>query len=68
MGMRYEKEQIVGLVQISLTINLIYANDTTLTAESEKRKSLLMKVKEESKKLALNNIQKTKNMTSGPIT
>ena len=36
-------------------------------AEGEKRKSLLMTVKEESKKLALNNIQKTKIMASSPI-
>ena len=50
--------------------NLRYAGDTTLMAESEEElKSLLMKVKEESKKLALKlNIQKTKIMASGPIT
>ena len=50
--------------------NLRYADDTTLMAESEEeRKSLLMKVKEESEKVALNlNIQKTKIMASGPIT
>ena len=49
--------------------NLRYADDTTLTAESEKLKSLLMKVKEESEKVALKlNIQKTKIMASGPIT
>ena len=49
--------------------NLIYTEDTTLTAESEELKSLLMKVKEESEKVGLNlNIQKTKIMTSGPIT
>ena len=49
--------------------NLKYANDTTLMAESkEELKSLLMKVKEESGKAALNlNIQKTKIMASGPI-
>ena len=49
--------------------NLKYANDTTLMAESkEELKSLLMKVKEESEKAALNlNIQKTKIMASGPI-
>ena len=48
---------------------LRYADDTTLMAESEKLKSLLMKVKEESKKVGLNlNIQKTKIMASGPIT
>ena len=48
---------------------LRYADNTTLMAESEKLKSLLMKVKEESKKVGLNlNIQKTKIMASGPIT
>ena len=50
--------------------NLRYADDTTLTAESEKQpKSHLMKVKEESEKAGLKlNIQKTKIMASGPIT
>ena len=50
--------------------NLRYADDTTLTAESEEElKSLLMKVKEESGKIDLKlNIQKTKIMASGPIT
>ena len=50
--------------------NLKYIEDTTLTAESkEELKSLLMKVKEESEKVGLKlNIQKTKIMTSGPIT
>ena len=50
--------------------NLRYADDTTLTAESEEElKSLLMKVKEESEKVGLRlNIQKTKTMASGPIT
>jgi len=50
--------------------NLRYADDTTLTAESEEeRKGLLMKVKEESEKVGLKlNIQKTKIMASGPIT
>ena len=48
--------------------NLRYADDTTLTAESKELKSLLMKVKEESKKVGLKlNIQKTKIMASGPI-
>ena len=51
-------------------INLRYADDTTLMAESEEElKSLLMKVKEESEKVGLKlNIQKTKIMASGPIT
>ena len=50
-------------------INLGYADDTTLMAESEEElKSLLMKVKEESEKFGLKfNIQKTKIMASGPI-
>ena len=50
--------------------NLRYADDTTLTAESEEElKNLLMKVKEESEKIGLQlNIQKTKIMASGPIT
>ena len=49
--------------------NLRYADDTTLIAESEELKSLLMKVKEESEKVGLKlNIQKTKFMASGPIT
>ena len=48
--------------------NLRYADNTTLMAESEKLKSLLMKVKEESEKVGLKlNIQKTKIMASGPI-
>ena len=48
--------------------NLRYADDTTLMAESEELKSLLMKVKEESSKVGLKfNIQKTKIMASGPI-
>ena len=46
--------------------NLRYAEDTTLMAESEQLKSLLMKVKEESEKVGLElNIQKTKIMASG---
>ena len=49
--------------------NLRYADDTTLMAESEELKSLLMKVKEESEKIGLKlNIHKTKIMASGPIT
>ena len=49
--------------------NLKYAEGTTLLAESKELKSLLMKVKEESEKVGLKlNIQKTKIMTSGPIT
>ena len=50
--------------------NLRYADDTTLTAESEEKlKSLLMRVKKKSEKAGLKlNIQKTKIMASGPIT
>ena len=49
--------------------NLRYADDTTLMAESEELKSLLMKVKEESEKVGLKlNIQKTKMVAAGPIT
>ena len=51
------------------TNNVRYADDTTLMAESEELKNLLMKVKEESEKVGLKlNIQKTKIMASGPIT
>ena len=49
--------------------NLSYADDTTLMAEREELKNLLMRVKEESEKAGLNpSIQKTKIMASGPIT
>ena len=49
--------------------SLRYADDTTLMAESEELKSLLIKVKEESEKVDLKlSSQKTKNMASGPIT
>ena len=49
--------------------NLRYVHDTTLMAESEELKSLLMKVKEKSEKVGLKfNIQKSKIMASGPIT
>ena len=51
-------------------INILrYADDTTLMAESEELNCLLMKAKEESEKVGLKlNIQKPKNMASGPIT
>ena len=64
-----EKAQ-AGIKTVGRNIsNLRYAADTTLTAESEELKSLLMKVKEESEKVVLKlNIQKTKIMASGPIT
>ena len=49
--------------------NLRYADDTTLMAEGEELKNLLIKVKQESEKIGLKlNIQKTKIMASGPIT
>ena len=65
------EEAQAGIKIASRNINNIrYADDTTLMAESEEElKSLLMKVKEESEKVALKlNIQKTKIMASGPIT
>ena len=62
-------EALAGIKVAGKSINnLRYADDTTLTAERE-LKSLLMKVKEESEKAGLRlNIQKTKIMTSSPIT
>ena len=63
--MKHKLELIAG----RNIINLRYAGDTTLMAESEELKSLLMKVKEESENVGLKfNIQKTKIMTSSPIT
>ena len=64
-------EAQTGIKIVGRNINdLRYADDTTLMAESEEElKSLLMKVKEESEKVGLKlNIQKTKIMSSGPIT
>ena len=64
-------EAQIGIKIAERTINnLRYADDTTLMAESEEElKSLLMKVKEESKKVGLKlSIQKAKIMASGPIT
>ena len=65
-------EEVQAGIKISgrNTNNLRYADDTTLMAESEEElKSLLMKVKEESKKVGLKlNFQTTKIMASGPIT
>ena len=63
-----EAQAVIKIAGQSIS-NLWYADDTTLMAESEELKSLLMKVKEESEKPGLKfNIQKTKIMTSGPIT
>ena len=67
---RLEETQAgIKIARISIN-NLNYADDTTLMAESEEElKSLLMKVKEESENPGLKlNIQKTKTMTSSPIT
>ena len=63
------EEAQAGIKTASRNINnLRYADDTTLMAESEELKSLLMKVKEESEKVGLKlNIQKTKIMASSPI-
>ena len=63
-------EAQAGMKIASRNINdLRYADDTTLMAESEELKILLMKVKEESEKVGLKlNIQRMKIMASGPIT
>ena len=63
-------EAQAGIKIVSRDINnLRYADDTTLMAEREELKSLLMKVKEESENVGFKlNIQKTKIMASGPIT
>ena len=62
-------EAQAGIKIAGRNINLRYADDTTLRAESEELKSFLMKAKEESEKVGLKfNIQKTKIMASGPIT
>ena len=65
-----EETQAVIKIAGRNTNNLRYADDTTLTAESEEElKSLLMKVREESGKVGLKlNIQKTEIMASSPIT
>ena len=67
---RWTEETQAGIKIAGRNINnLRYADDTTLIAESEELKSLLMKVKVESEKVGLKlNIQKTKIMASGPIT
>ena len=63
------EEAQAGIKIAGRNINLRYADNTTLMAESEELKSLLMKVKKESEKVGLKlSIQKTKIMTSGPIT
>ena len=58
----------IKIARKNININLKYADDTTLMAESKELKSVLMKVKEESEKVGLKlNIQKTKIIASGPI-
>ena len=66
----WKKHKLESRLPGEISINLRYADDTTLMAESEEElKSLLMKVKVEGEKVALKlNIQKTKIMASGPIT
>ena len=62
-----EAQAVIKIARRNIS-NLRYADDTTLIAESEELKSLLMKVKEESEKVGLKlNIQKTKVMAFGPI-
>ena len=63
-----EAQAVIKTVGINIS-NLTFADDTTLMAESEELKNLLMTVKEENEKVGLKfNIQKTKIMASGPIT
>ena len=66
----WKKHKLESRLPGEISINLRYADDTTLMEESEEElKSLLMKVKVESEKVGLKlNIQKTKIMASGPIT
>ena len=65
-----EEAQLESRLPGEISVTSLYADDTTLMAESEEElKSLLMKVKEESEKVSLKlSIQKTKIMASGPIT
>ena len=66
----HEEEAQAGIKIAGRNINNFrHADDTTLMAESEEQKSLLMKMKEESEKVGLKlNIQETKIMASGPMT
>ena len=67
-GNTYEAQAGIKIAGRNIN-NLRYADNTTLMAESEELKSLLMKMKEESEKVGLKlNIQKTKIMASSPIT
>ena len=66
---RLDEAQAGTKIAVRNIDNLRHTDDTTLMAESEELKSLLMKVKEESEKVGLKlNIQKTKIMASSPIT
>ena len=68
LGWRKHKLDRISITKKNIS-NLRFADDTTLMAESDELKSLLMEVKEESKKVGLKlNIQKTKIMASVPIT
>ena len=65
----WRKHKLESRLPGDIINNLRYAHDTTLTAESEELKSLLMKVEEESEKVGLKlNIQKMKIMASSTIT
>ena len=68
LGWREEAQAGIKIARRNID-NLRYADDTSLRAESEELKSLLMKVKEQSEKVGLKfNIQKMNIMASGPIT
>ena len=63
-----EAQAVIKIAERNIS-NLRYADDTLMAESEEERKSLLMKVKEESEKVGLKlNIQKMKIMASGPIT
>ena len=65
----WKKHKLESRLLGEISIFLRYADDTTLMAESEEQKSLLMKVKEESENVGLKlNMQKTKIMASHPVT
>ena len=65
----WKKHKLESRLPGEISVNLRHADDTTLMAESEELKNLLLKVKEESEKFGLKfNIQKTKIMASSPIT
>ena len=67
--LNWKKHKLESRLPGEISINLRYADDTSIMAENEELKSLLMKVKEESEKVGLElNIRKTKIMASSPIT